>query len=277
MIRGQGYKDGCAGYLVRKTLSQLQWRGIDLEQILAAASGKAKIVNLQIGPKGPGIYLQPYGGRARLIERPLDQQCGWICSIGLATTQVLGCDSSRGCVMEAALLYTPGGGSLRLARWTERLVRIAKESKAAKKLVKAGAAGKKLAGAARKGKRAEKATVVADEIANSGRWVRTQFKGSRVYQRDDLINPSTVDRFGRTNVERMRRGLAPIGPDGNPINLHHLAQGADSGVAEVTQTLHQQYSSILHINPSSVPSGINRAAFAKWRTEYWRWRSSTLK
>jgi hypothetical protein len=68
--------------------------------------------------------------------------------------------------MEAALIYTPGGGSLRLARWTERFVRIAKESKAAKKLAKAGEAGKKLVGKikkVRKGKRAERGAKAGEE------------------------------------------------------------------------------------------------------------------
>ncbi len=40
------------------------------------------------------------------------------------------------------------------------------------------------------------------------------FEGNKVYQRDDLIDPNLTDGFGRTNVERMEKGLAPIGRTG---------------------------------------------------------------
>lgn len=29
------------------------------------------------------------------------------------------------------------------------------------------------------------------------------------------------DVMGRTNLDRMKKGLAPLGPDGKSINLHH--------------------------------------------------------
>ena len=116
----------------------------------------------------------------------------------------------------------------------------------------------------------------ADSLGSAGRWVRDDFRGARVYQRDALIDPSRVDRLGRTNLERMQKGLAPIGPDGNPINLHHLTQSGSGPVAEVTQSFHQRYSSVLHINPNSVPSGIDRSAFAVWRSQYWKVRAKAF-
>ncbi|HLL30836.1 MAG TPA: HNH/ENDO VII family nuclease, partial [Allosphingosinicella sp.] len=65
---------------------------------------------------------------------------------------------------------------------------------------------------------------------------RTEFNGVRVYQRNDLIDPGIVDSRGRSNLQRMGRGLAPLGPDGKPVNLHHMTQRADSPIAEVTAT-----------------------------------------
>ena len=103
-------------------------------------------------------------------------------------------------------------------------------------------------------------------------WSRTEFKGTRVYQRNDLIDPSVADRLGRTNVQRMQQGLAPIGPDGNPLNLHHMIQRPDGPVAELTQSFHQANSRVIHINPNTVPSGIDRSAFGSWRQSYWRSR-----
>jgi RHS repeat-associated protein len=115
---------------------------------------------------------------------------------------------------------------------------------------------------------------LAGNVASSNRWNRTTFDGNRVYQRDDYIDPNRVDAQGRTNLERMQSGRAPIGPDGNPLQLHHLTQRQTGAIAEITQTLHQQYSRILHINPSSIPSGIDRAAFGAWRQRYWMARAA---
>ncbi|WP_202752028.1 HNH/ENDO VII family nuclease, partial [Heyndrickxia sporothermodurans] len=102
----------------------------------------------------------------------------------------------------------------------------------------------------------------------------TQFKNVKVYQRDDIINPNMKDARGRTNLERMQKGLAPLGPDGKSINLHHMTQRNESSIAEVTQTFHKDNSSVIHINPNTVPSGINRSEFNKWRTDYWKNRAN---
>ncbi|MFA9459127.1 HNH/ENDO VII family nuclease [Halalkalibacter sp. AB-rgal2] len=102
----------------------------------------------------------------------------------------------------------------------------------------------------------------------------TQFKNVKVYQRDDIINPNMKDARGRTNLERMQKGLAPLGPDGKSINLHHTTQRNESSIAEVTQTFHKDNSSVIHINPNTIPSGINRSEFNKWRTDYWKNRAN---
>ncbi|CAH0173078.1 Ribonuclease YobL [Peribacillus simplex] len=105
----------------------------------------------------------------------------------------------------------------------------------------------------------------------------TEFKNVKVYQRDDIIDPNMKDARGRTNLERMKKGLAPLGPDGKSINLHHTTQRNESSIAEVTQTFHKENSSIIHINPNTIPSGINRAEFNKWRSEYWKNRTKDFK
>ncbi|QWK81321.1 hemagglutinin repeat-containing protein [Ochrobactrum sp. BTU1] len=94
--------------------------------------------------------------------------------------------------------------------------------------------------------------------------------GNKVYQRNDLIDPKYVDpKTGKTNLELMQSGRAPIGPDGNPVNLHHMTQSQSGPIAELTQTFHQKNSGTIHVNTQDIPSGINRAEFAKWRREYW--------
>jgi len=101
-------------------------------------------------------------------------------------------------------------------------------------------------------------------------WTKTiEFQGVTVYQRTDLINPNLTDKYGRTNLVRMRQGLAPLGPDGASMNLHHMLQTQDGPIAEVTETFHQQNSSIVHVNPKTIPSGISRSPFDTWRRQYW--------
>jgi hypothetical protein len=101
----------------------------------------------------------------------------------------------------------------------------------------------------------------------------TEFKGNKVYKRSDLIDPDLKDVRGRTNLERMQNGLAPIGPDQKPINLHHMTQTAQGPIAELTQSFHQENFSVIHVNPSTIPSGIDRGMFGAWRAEYWMNRS----
>ena len=101
--------------------------------------------------------------------------------------------------------------------------------------------------------------------------------GTKVYQRNDLIKPSIVDGRGRSNLERMEKGLAPIGPDGNSINLHHLTQTNSSPIAEVTQSFHQINSKVIHINPNTMPSGIDRGSFNSWKSSYWKMRVNDFR
>lgn len=120
----------------------------------------------------------------------------------------------------------------------------------------------------------------ADSIADAANspwkskyWSEGEFEGTKVYQRNDLIDPAKVDARGRTNLQRMEKGLSPLGPDGKPINLHHVLQTEKGPVAELTQTFHQQNKGIIHVNPSTTASGIDRSAFDAWRAEYWKSRA----
>ena len=102
----------------------------------------------------------------------------------------------------------------------------------------------------------------------------TEFNGTKVFQRNDLIDPSLVDGRGRSNLQRMQNGLAPLGADGKSMNLHHLTQGNSSSLAELTATFHQQNSKVIHINPNTIPSGIDRKAFDSFRRSYWKNRAN---
>lgn len=92
----------------------------------------------------------------------------------------------------------------------------------------------------------------------------------KVFQRDDLFE------LNDQNIWKMLNKMAPEGIDGKPVELHHLLQSDKAGLAEVTNTMHNQWSKILHINPNSVGSGINRANFAIYRGNYWQMRALQL-
>lgn len=109
-------------------------------------------------------------------------------------------------------------------------------------------------------------------------WKLADFEGQRVYQRDDLIRPDYVspkDKYTRTNLKRMQQGLAPMGPDDNPLNLHHMLQTQDGPMAEVTQTMHigENYHQLHWKSGSKIPSGIDRPEFDKWKKLYWKNRA----
>ncbi|WP_445717246.1 HNH/ENDO VII family nuclease [Flavobacterium sp.] len=65
----------------------------------------------------------------------------------------------------------------------------------------------------------------------------------------------------------------PIGPDGKSLNLHHMIQNEGGSLAEMTETFHKTNHKVIHINPNTTPSGINRNKFNKFRTKYWKNRA----
>ncbi|TNV09785.1 hypothetical protein FH968_23200 [Buttiauxella sp. B2] len=104
-----------------------------------------------------------------------------------------------------------------------------------------------------------------------------EINGNKVYQRNDLFDPNALDARGRTNIQRMEKGLAPIDKNGQSINLHHMLQKQDGPIAEVTQDFHTDNRNVIHINDNSIPSGIDRSEFNKWRADYWKQRANDFK
>jgi hypothetical protein len=99
-----------------------------------------------------------------------------------------------------------------------------------------------------------------------------------VMQRNDIIDPYRLDDKGRTNIMRMKDGVAAIGPDGKSINLHHIYQTPDGPIAELTDTFHSVNHGELHkFLDHGEPSRIDRAAFDIWRSSYWRQRGNDME
>ncbi len=100
--------------------------------------------------------------------------------------------------------------------------------------------------------------------------------GKKVIRDNGTFDPEAIDKQGRTNIQRMEPGLAPIGTDGKSVNIHHIDQTDTGPVKEITATEHQKSYSILHENTGQLPSNINRGEFNKWHKGYWEWRSNNL-
>lgn len=102
---------------------------------------------------------------------------------------------------------------------------------------------------------------------------KISFRGNTFYLDENAFDFDQTDAVGQSNLQRMKKGLAPIGKDGMYVNLHHLIQQESGGIMELSGSVHKKEHGILHINPSYVPSGINRKAFAVLRKNYWKWRA----
>ncbi|WP_374204431.1 HNH/ENDO VII family nuclease [Streptomyces pseudogriseolus] len=114
--------------------------------------------------------------------------------------------------------------------------------------------------------------------AEESYWKLSEYDGQRVYQRDDPIDPdyfSPKDKYGRSNLKKMQQGIAPIGPDDKPINLHHMLQTQDGPIAEVTSSMHFGNYRQLHWKVGTdTPSGIDRNAFDAWKKLCWKDRAA---
>ncbi len=83
------------------------------------------------------------------------------------------------------------------------------------------------------------------------------------------IDLNQIDELGRTNLQRMIEGLAPLDPTGIPYELHHVGQKADSTLAILTRAEHRlgENHKIWHVFGEA--SEIDRVAFDKQRAEFW--------
>lgn len=112
---------------------------------------------------------------------------------------------------------------------------------------------------------------------HSGQYRTMSFRGITFYCNDGAVDIEQTDGQGRSNLSRMEQGLAPVGADGLPVNLHHMQQSATGTVMELPETVHSQNHRQLHVNTSDIPSGINRSTFNTLKSAYWKRRAAFIK
>ena len=97
----------------------------------------------------------------------------------------------------------------------------------------------------------------------------------RIDRMRSIYGDEVADKWaGKTNMDLIREGKAPYGPDGERINLHHIGQKPDSPLAELTDTEHKSNDGVLH--DKTKESEIERPAFRKEREAYWQNRYNEL-
>lgn len=97
----------------------------------------------------------------------------------------------------------------------------------------------------------------------------------RIDRMRSLFGDEVADRWpDKTNMDLIKDGKAPYGPDCERVNLHHIRQKADSPLAELTDTEHKSNDGILH--DKTKESEIERSVFRKEREAYWRNRYEEL-
>ncbi len=89
----------------------------------------------------------------------------------------------------------------------------------------------------------------------------------------------------------MKKGKAPIGYDGEEVNLHHLTQDEPGSMAELGSVFHSENDRFLHIYTnqydksykgsdnerhrySSAPPPMDRRPFNRWKKKYWKNRAN---
>lgn len=95
--------------------------------------------------------------------------------------------------------------------------------------------------------------------------------------RDDIDLEQVDENTGQTNQERMENGKPPLDKNGNPIELHHVGQKADSPLAELTKDEHRGKGNDGVLHDKTQDSEIDRKEFEKEKAEHWKARAAEIK
>lgn len=92
------------------------------------------------------------------------------------------------------------------------------------------------------------------------------------------IDPTIRDGNGLTNIERMKRGLAALDAEGNPYELHHVAQEKDGILAILTKAEHRGEGSFSKLHDLMRGSDVDHGfEWAKEREGFWKSLAETLE
>lgn len=81
------------------------------------------------------------------------------------------------------------------------------------------------------------------------------------------INLSQIDEYGKTNLERMLSGKAPLDSTGKPFELHHIGQRNNGSLAILTSTEHDAAALHGYVQQSEIDRGTFNTAR---KPEFWK-------
>ena len=87
------------------------------------------------------------------------------------------------------------------------------------------------------------------------------------------IDLNQTDEFGLTNIDRMERGRAPIDNNGQTIELHHIGQKSNNGLAELNAKEHRGNGNDMVLHDKTQESQIDRTEFRNEREAHWMKRA----
>ncbi len=119
-------------------------------------------------------------------------------------------------------------------------------------------------------------TIKELEVYKSENLKECEINNRKVLQNTSL-DYSLQDSKGRTNLERMNKGLAPLNEDGRPYNLHHIGQKSDSPLAELKDIVHKQNDAILHDKSISTEVHGDNINWDKERSNHWKARAKKIQ
>nr|WP_317258012.1 HNH/ENDO VII family nuclease [Pseudomonas fluorescens] len=101
---------------------------------------------------------------------------------------------------------------------------------------------------------------------------------------DKSVDPrirKKIEEDGWSNLDLMKNGNAPIGPDGKYINLHHVTGDEPGPMVELTGTVHKKYHKELHGTIEDGDSFRNdpklELQYSKFRKAYWKERAKDFE
>ena len=99
-----------------------------------------------------------------------------------------------------------------------------------------------------------------------------EVNGKACLIRKDIDLDCVVDDRGRTNRQRMAKGLAPLDANGDSVELHHIGQKSDAGLAELTNDEHHKGGNDTVLHDKKKKSEIDRKEFDTERSDHWKSR-----
>jgi len=141
----------------------------------------------------------------------------------------------------------------------------------------------------------EAAEELPEVVVRNSKYAPEEVLGRKVYKNledvtpgapnfvDDSVHPSIRARVanGETNLDLMRAGNAPIGPDGKQINLHHVLGEEPGPMVELAASVHQRYHRPLH---GLIEDGNSfrhnpalKRSYTNFRRNYWKNRATDFE